>query len=130
MGDGKLQLPGLSVGNAAAVDAALTAAEAVADDEVVMAARARLSVRLSVLTNSLERLLQHVFGLLERLTEVGVVSVYACIASKAVCVVGWVEVEGTGRCTTYQHSMACSDVMQQCRAAAVAALLAGVTHCL
>jgi hypothetical protein len=77
VGDGKLQLPGLSVGNAAAVDAALTAAEAAADDEVVTAAKARLSVRLSVLTNSLERLLQHVFGLLGRLTEVRVASVHA-----------------------------------------------------
>lgn len=65
------------------MDAALTAAEAAADDEVVTAARARLSVRLSVLTNSLERLLQHVFGLLERLTEVSVVSVHACLALKA-----------------------------------------------
>jgi hypothetical protein len=70
-GGGQSQLPGLSVGNAAAVDAALTAAEAAHDDAVVTAAKARLEVRLAVLTNSLEALLQHVFGLLGRLTEVG-----------------------------------------------------------
>jgi hypothetical protein len=71
-GGGKSQLPGLSVGNAAAVDAALTASETAQDDELVSAAKQRLEMRLGVLTGSLEGLLQHVFGLLGRLTEVGV----------------------------------------------------------
>jgi hypothetical protein len=64
------QLPGLAVGGAGQVDAALTAAETAQDDEVVTAAKGRLEIRLAVLTSSLETLLQHVFGLLGRLTEV------------------------------------------------------------
>jgi len=35
------------------------------DDEVVLAAKARLEMRLGVLTGSLEQLLQRVFGLLD-----------------------------------------------------------------
>lgn len=69
-GTGGSQLPGLTVGNAAAVDAALSAAESAADDEVVAAARERLDWRLGVLTSTMEQLLQHVFGLLGRLSEV------------------------------------------------------------
>lgn len=69
-GSGAPQLPGLTVGNAAAVDAALSAAESAADDEVVAAAKERLEWRLGVLTGNLEQLLQHVFGLLGRLSEV------------------------------------------------------------
>ncbi|WIA23852.1 hypothetical protein OEZ85_013510 [Tetradesmus obliquus] len=69
-GTGAAQLPGLTVGNAAAVDAALSAAEGVQDDEAVTAARERLEWRLAVLTGNLEQLLAHVFGLLGRLSEV------------------------------------------------------------
>lgn len=69
-GAGAPQLPGLTGSNAAAVDAALSAAESAADDDVVSAAKERVEWRLGVLTGSMEQLLQHVFGLLGRLSEV------------------------------------------------------------
>jgi hypothetical protein len=40
--------------------------------QAVTAARERLEWRLAVLTGNVEQLLQHVFGLLGRLSEVGV----------------------------------------------------------